>query len=87
MSVSRDQLLQFLSEVYEEQPDGQYNGLQVEGRKEIRTLVTGVSLCGDLIAEAVHRNADAILVHHGFFEIIPSSNRFDKEAVDSSPQT
>lgn len=67
MSVSRDQLLQFLSEVYEEQPDGQYNGLQVEGKKEIKTLVTGVSLCGDLIAEAVHRNADAILVHHGFF--------------------
>ncbi|EES98510.1 Hypothetical protein GSB_9239 [Giardia duodenalis] len=67
MSVSRDQLLKFLSETYEAQPDGQHNGLQVEGKKEIRTLVTGVSLCGDLINEAIRKNADAILVHHGFF--------------------
>lgn len=67
MPVSRDQLLKFLSDTYEPQPDGQHNGLQVEGKEEIKTLVTGVSLCGDLITEAIRKDADAILVHHGFF--------------------
>nr|WP_283103799.1 Nif3-like dinuclear metal center hexameric protein [Shewanella gelidii] len=43
------------------------NGLQVEGRAEIKTIVTGVTACQALIDEAVKLNADAILVHHGFF--------------------
>ncbi|MBT1445830.1 Nif3-like dinuclear metal center hexameric protein [Shewanella sp. JM162201] len=43
------------------------NGLQVEGRNDIRTIVTGVTACQALIDKAVELNADAILVHHGFF--------------------
>lgn len=43
------------------------NGLQVEGRSHIRLLVTGVTASQALIDEAVRSNADAILVHHGFF--------------------
>ncbi|AZQ10853.1 Nif3-like dinuclear metal center hexameric protein [Shewanella khirikhana] len=43
------------------------NGLQVEGRDEINTLVTGVTACQALIDRAIELNADAILVHHGFF--------------------
>lgn len=43
------------------------NGLQVEGRSEIHRIVTGVTASQALIDEAVQRNADAILVHHGYF--------------------
>ncbi len=43
------------------------NGLQVEGRPEIRKLVCGVSACQALIDAAVAAKADALLVHHGYF--------------------
>jgi dinuclear metal center YbgI/SA1388 family protein len=43
------------------------NGLQVEGRPEVRTLVSGVTASLALIDAAVERGADAILVHHGLF--------------------
>ena len=41
------------------------NGLQVRGREEIKLLATGVSASQRLFEEAVARNADALLVHHG----------------------
>lgn len=43
------------------------NGLQVEGRPVIRRLVTGVTASLALIEAAVAAEADAILVHHGYF--------------------
>ncbi len=43
------------------------NGLQVEGRAEVRTLVTGVTASEALIDAAIALKADAILVHHGYF--------------------
>ncbi|NOX08119.1 MAG: Nif3-like dinuclear metal center hexameric protein [Gammaproteobacteria bacterium] len=43
------------------------NGLQIEGRSEIKTLVTGVTASQALIDEAVAMGADALLVHHGYF--------------------
>ena len=43
------------------------NGLQVEGRSEIRTLVTGVTASLSLLRSALERGADAVLVHHGYF--------------------
>lgn len=43
------------------------NGLQVEGRAEVRRLVSGVTACQALIEQAVAWQADAILVHHGYF--------------------
>jgi dinuclear metal center YbgI/SA1388 family protein len=43
------------------------NGLQVEGRKEISKLVTGVTACQELITAAAVAGADALLVHHGYF--------------------
>jgi len=43
------------------------NGLQVEGRLEIRKIVSGVTASLALIEAAVHAQADAILVHHGLF--------------------
>ena len=43
------------------------NGLQVQGKKKINRLVTGVTACQALLDEAVAVQADAILVHHGYF--------------------
>ncbi|WP_147196283.1 type 2 GTP cyclohydrolase I [Pantoea sp. MBD-2R] len=43
------------------------NGLQVEGREEIKKIVTGVTACQALLDEAVRLKADAVLVHHGYF--------------------
>ncbi|MEY2771119.1 MAG: hypothetical protein RIQ38_1538 [Pseudomonadota bacterium] len=43
------------------------NGLQVEGRRRVRHLVSGVTASLALIEAAIAQNADAILVHHGLF--------------------
>ena len=43
------------------------NGLQVEGKPEVHTLVSGVTASLALIDAAAARGADAILVHHGLF--------------------
>jgi len=43
------------------------NGLQVEGKKEVQKILTGVTASKALINEAIERNVDAILVHHGYF--------------------
>jgi dinuclear metal center YbgI/SA1388 family protein len=43
------------------------NGLQVEGRGEIRKVVSGVTASLALINAAIEAEADMILVHHGLF--------------------
>jgi dinuclear metal center YbgI/SA1388 family protein len=43
------------------------NGLQVEGRDGVEKLVSGVTACQAFLDEAVAQNADAVLVHHGYF--------------------
>jgi len=43
------------------------NGLQVEGRDPIRRVLCGVTASLELIEEAIKREADAIVVHHGWF--------------------
>ena len=43
------------------------NGLQVQGKKPIKTLITGVTASLALIEAAILQQADAILVHHGWF--------------------
>ena len=48
-------------------PDYCPNGLQVEGGAEIRKIITGVTASQRLLDIASERNADAVLVHHGYF--------------------
>lgn len=43
------------------------NGLQVEGKDNIQTVISGVTASLDLLQAAVAANADAIIVHHGYF--------------------
>ncbi|MFX3847670.1 Nif3-like dinuclear metal center hexameric protein, partial [Streptococcus suis] len=40
------------------------NGLQVEGREQVKKIVTGVTASQALIDAAIAHNADTILVHH-----------------------
>lgn len=43
------------------------NGLQVEGKSDVHHIVTGVTASMELLEAALQANADAVLVHHGYF--------------------
>jgi dinuclear metal center YbgI/SA1388 family protein len=43
------------------------NGLQVEGRRKVERLATGVTASLELLEAALEWGADAVLVHHGYF--------------------
>lgn len=43
------------------------NGLQVEGRQQVRSIVTGVTASMALLESAREAGADMVLVHHGYF--------------------
>ncbi|MCB1112597.1 MAG: Nif3-like dinuclear metal center hexameric protein [Chlamydiales bacterium] len=43
------------------------NGLQVEGKKEVRKVATAVSASVETIKAAVEAGVDLLLVHHGMF--------------------
>ncbi|MCH8529606.1 MAG: Nif3-like dinuclear metal center hexameric protein [Saccharospirillum sp.] len=67
--LHRDELADYLQEFLEVDRFNDYcpNGLQVAGKPDIRRIVTGVTASQRLIDEAIERQADAILVHHGYF--------------------
>jgi dinuclear metal center YbgI/SA1388 family protein len=43
------------------------NGLQVLGQRPVRRLVSGVTASQALVQAAIEADADALLVHHGYF--------------------
>ncbi|RDH81354.1 MAG: Nif3-like dinuclear metal center hexameric protein [endosymbiont of Galathealinum brachiosum] len=43
------------------------NGLQVEGFSEVNRIICGVTACQDLIEAAIEKQANVLLVHHGYF--------------------
>ena len=43
------------------------NGLQIQGSENITKVITGVTASKALIDRAIEEQADAILVHHGYF--------------------
>ncbi len=67
--IERQKLVNTLDSLLEPERFKDYgpNGLQVEGRGEIKKIVSGVTACLALIEAAVAAQADAILVHHGLF--------------------
>lgn len=67
--MNREELVEYLDRLLEPGKFRDYcpNGLQVEGRAEVRRLVAGVTASQALLDAAVERGADAILVHHGYF--------------------
>jgi dinuclear metal center YbgI/SA1388 family protein len=67
--MKREQLADYLDRLLQAANFRDYcpNGLQVEGRAEIRHIVAGVTASQALLDAAVARGADAVLVHHGWF--------------------
>jgi dinuclear metal center YbgI/SA1388 family protein len=43
------------------------NGLQVEGKAEVRRLISGVTASLAFLDAAIEAKADALVVHHGYF--------------------
>ena len=67
--MDRRELLKELDALLEPQNFKDYcpNGLQIEGCRDIRRVVFGVSACEELIDQAINLKADTIIVHHGYF--------------------
>ena len=43
------------------------NGLQIEGKSEVKKILCAVTASQDAIEAAIAQNADLLLVHHGYF--------------------
>ncbi len=67
--VSRDELAAYVHELLAVDAFQDYcpNGLQVEGRGEIRRIAAAVTASQAVIDAALTWGADALLVHHGYF--------------------
>lgn len=69
MMTTRQDMLQAFDALLQPERFKDYgpNGLQVEGKSEIRRIVSGVTASRALIEAAIEAEADAIFVHHGLF--------------------
>ena len=69
MMVARAELSAYLDDLLQPSGFSDYcpNGLQVEGKDRIESLISGVTASQALIEHAREQNADALLVHHGYF--------------------
>lgn len=69
MALAIEQLDAYFTELLQPSAFTDYcpNGLQVMGQRPIRHLVSGVTASQRLIHAAIAVNADALLVHHGYF--------------------
>ncbi|MGQ0708482.1 MAG: Nif3-like dinuclear metal center hexameric protein [Rhodoferax sp.] len=67
--MQRTELLAWLDQEMQSDRFRDYapNGLQVQGRAQVRKLVCGVTASRALIDAAVAQQADTVLVHHGLF--------------------
>lgn len=64
-----NQLVQLLDNYLDSAAIADYcpNGLQVQGRNQVTRIISGVTASQALIEAAIDCQADAILVHHGYF--------------------
>lgn len=64
--------------------DGSWNGLQVEGKPEVKKIVFAVDASIDAFKKAIGGKADMIIVHHGLFwkGADPSRTKWNKERID-----
>ncbi|UCV11003.1 Nif3-like dinuclear metal center hexameric protein [Dechloromonas denitrificans] len=67
--MKREELVKYLDGLLEPGKFRDYcpNGLQVEGRDDVVRIVAGVTASQALLDAAVASQADAVLVHHGYF--------------------
>src|SRR5690625_3265522 len=67
--IDRSELEQWLEQLLQCHQYRDYcpNGLQLQGTKQIRHIVTGVTASLALIEKAIEQGADTLIVHHGWF--------------------
>ena len=67
--ADRNKIVKFMSDYLkvDKFQDDCFNGLQIEGKSEVKKIITGVSLSEKFIQKAIEKKADMILVHHGLF--------------------
>lgn len=68
-TVTRDDIVRRVDEWLEPGRFQDYcpNGLQVEGKPEVRRIISGVTASQAFIDAALDAGADMIIVHHGYF--------------------
>lgn len=69
MTQSRDNIESYLNKLLTPSLFEDYapNGLQIEGKTQLKRLAFAVSATQDSIKKAIDWNADALIVHHGIF--------------------
>ena len=69
MTILRQQLSDHLNQLLQVSLFNDYcdNGLQVEGADRISKIVLGVTASQALLDKAIERQAQAVIVHHGYF--------------------
>ena len=67
--MHRDELHTYLNDYLQSSRYRDYapNGIQIEGKAEIRRITTAVTASQAAIEAAIAQQADALLVHHGYF--------------------
>jgi len=62
-------LCDYLDQLFQKELFKDYcpNGLQIEGREEVRSVATAVTASLQVIKRAVEAGADMLIVHHGLF--------------------
>jgi dinuclear metal center YbgI/SA1388 family protein len=67
--MDRTELVHYLDKYLHvtEIPDESKNGLQVEGREEVRRVALAVDACLEAFVKARQAEADMLIVHHGLF--------------------
>jgi dinuclear metal center YbgI/SA1388 family protein len=84
--AERDTITRYLDEllVVDGMDDPSWNGLQVEGRESVRTIVLGVTAGKELFTQAAQLQADYIIVHHGHYWRYgtPSLTGWEKKRID-----
>lgn len=69
MSAELSQIINWVNKWLETDRIKDYcpNGLQVQGKSDVSKILLGVTACQALIDQAIAKNADMVLVHHGYF--------------------
>ncbi len=77
-------IIKFLDQYLESDKFDEWNGLQIEGKSDVKKIVFAVDASVDTFKEAIKNSADLIVVHHGLFwkTVNPSYTGFNKERID-----
>jgi len=69
VQVSREELSRYFNKILTpaEFEDYAPNGIQIEGKNNIKKIAFAVSATLDVIQGAINEKADALVVHHGLF--------------------